>query len=129
MAYPIVPTEDNQKSGFNEASLKMLRLHKIQIFIFDSKASNDMYRYFDGLTGLYKEIVGKLTDEEMNIAEKFVKDISLRLSDIMQVKIRRVIIPHGNNLDSLLFDFDCWLRRMMDKHGFSVNEAQDTDSF
>lgn len=117
------------KSGFNEASFKMLRLHNLQILIAKSQMTGDAHTLYDATLAYYKELVGRMQVKEKDKCLDFIKKISEKFSVKNKgFKVRKIIIPGGDNLDSLLFDFDCYLRELADYHGYGTPEAADQDS-
>lgn len=119
--------EQNKQSEFNEASLKMQRLHHAQEYANFHQINGDKNKWLICLCDIFKEICGKcLTEEKLEIRKKINK-ISIRLH---QSSINSDMASHPpfltlpnkdgsfRNTESALFDLDCRLRELIDSHGY-----------
>lgn len=102
--------EDN-KSEWNQASVYMLRLHDIMVFLNETKANKDLLSWKDGLYMLYSELFPVLAKDER---------------DSMKDKMRHVESEaKSNNANYALcfntfFDSELFLRNSLQRHGLLV---------
>jgi len=124
------PTTE-KKSEFNEQQFKMLRLHQIQNGANEAQINRDFPKWFDCLTSLYKELIGKLTADEKDVCVKIIQRVSIRLENFNSAAECYNGLYNQNtdgtfrNLKSELFAFDCKLRELSDKHGFSGRDESE----
>ncbi len=122
----------SKDSKYNEWSFKMIRLANLQLLANNSQMKKDYPVWYDSLSCIYKEIAGKLSDVERNYCELQLERISKKIinsivmgndkvkhyqRDRKEIKIR--------NIDSELFDFDTYLRVLMDKHKFGAPDREE----
>lgn len=127
-------TQDNKfeekKSAFSEAEEKLKRLSDIQGRANYFQAVNDPRGWFSEACSLYKEFIGKLTDEERKEGMRQISEIGRRLNSATNISnlensgvqvIGKIAAPPT----SMLFAFDCWCRLMLEKY-YGTPNKQDT---
>jgi len=141
------------KSGYNEASFKMQRLHESQRRI--SYVNQDLLKYYHELNGfgyivkkselgnLFQEVWGKLDDAN----KKKVKDLKVMMDNILElfpIQVVKIIIGAAgekkiasiNNenfkrFSDLLFEAHSYVNELLEKAGYSTFtiEADDGDPY
>jgi hypothetical protein len=146
--------EDNtetDKSSFNEASFKMKRLHELQerinllrrsMFVRTKNNSIAFKEQFDCLLGLYQEIASKCTTTERDEVKEKFKELKSSVRDLVTWRNIKDRQSHGNpdenpktklpykelviEVEDGLFDCEELIRDLLDKHGFSTMNMEDT---
>jgi hypothetical protein len=124
--------EVTNKSEFNEASLKMKRLHEIQCVINEAMFIKDYSRIFEGIGCLFREIYSKLSPDERKEIMQELSSLGSLLTNAYQTQskinqgYRLEGVNHGTvKLSTGLFQLDCRLRELMDKYGFSDKGSEE----
>ena len=124
--------EVTNKSEFNEASLKMKRLHDIQTIINNSMFSKDYNGIYEGISCLFREIYSKLSKEEREQIMDSLSELGKLMTNYYstQSAIHRGVNTFGplqgsQKLSTGLFKLDCELRALMDKYGFSDKGSEE----
>jgi len=139
--------DTGKESSFNEAVLKMQRLHETQrlinilrINMLDYNYLWNKYNYqvvFENLKSLLLECSGKMSDAE-NLEGDRVKNIiedldehqpifqKINISSIAEQKtFKQFNNDNWKRLRKLLFDFEMFVRKMLEIHGLSSPNVQD----
>ncbi len=133
-------------SIYNEASLKMKRLNKIQghincfnINLFDIDPETNKYNYqlkISALNNLYSEISSKCSPDEKKSNDKWrgrirfiIKKYIIRDDryDDTRKKVIKKPLHEGNCelIESCLFDYELFVRDLLEKHGFGSPKQKD----
>ena len=137
--------ENFEKSTFNEAALKMRRLHTLQENInkvrsiplhWNDDIKDYNYNYiFANLNSLLLESWGKLTDKERtevdklrSIIQRFIRTAPPhKTSSTVNNSISKVTIDFAlwYKLEDMLLDYEKRIKDCMDKHGLSTPSDDD----
>ena len=146
---------DTNTSAFNEASLKMTRLHllqdKINLMRQNPMGKTKLQRYafrchFDCLTGLYQEISAKCKDQEKKEVKEKLLELRTSVRELESRAISRERKNKGQKEDKVyelsflelmhkvedgLFDTEECIRYFLDLHGFSTlnMESDEGDAY
>ncbi len=130
-----------QVSSFNEASLKMIRIHesqrlvnrlRINMLAFDNETRRYFYELMIAeLLSLQAEVKSKMSLAEKNQAEEWRNKVTY-LQDNLNLKRRALVDAHGkkqiktwidlsswNVLRPQIFNMEDFVRDMLEKHGMS----------
>lgn len=139
--------DTGKESSFNEAVLKMQRLHETQrlinilrINMLDYNYLWNKYNYqvvFENLKSLLLECSGKMSDAENvdgNKIQNIIEDLDehkpifqkINISSIAEQKtFKQFNNDNWKRLRKLLFDFEMFVRKMLEIHGLSSPNVQD----
>ena len=125
--------ESGKESEFNEAFLKMRRLHESQSWATRAQQMKDNISWLNACCAIFKEIIGKMGEKEENIIKTKIEKISIKISQNNRVKSSYsgpiFMKPNSNgdykNVESQLFDLELNLRKLIDKHGFGSPDKKD----
>jgi len=122
---------EGKQSEYNEASLKMMRLNNLQREANYFQANGDCNGWFTALASLYKELYGKLTNDEKKYGADRISEIGRKLNtsiNVSNAEMSGLLRIEGYNVKaptSMLFEFDCWIRQMLDSHHYGSPEAEE----
>lgn len=142
---------DSKKSNFNEAFLKIERIHFFQsvigeMWINPLKFQQDEMKYgyeiiISQLFNLLTEVWGKLTDKEKIVGKKmkfelldFLEENKIytsRSSQSMEGSKSKLYFNKKNwkELRMIIFDFEMWIQEMLEAHEYgSPNKIADEDA-
>jgi ribosomal protein S17E len=125
-------------SKFNEAFLKMHRIHRLQdtmnICGMNPLAFNNELQVFNyqakvsACDGIMMEVWGKLDDEEKNKAsqlkravERFMEKYPIYISKKNQVNNKKMVDvdPSAwNVLKNIIFEYECYMRELLSRTGY-----------
>jgi hypothetical protein len=135
-------SEEGAISKFNEASLKMIRIHEAQktlnflrlnLHYYDTLLGKYNYELMIGeLLNLMAEVKSKMSDKEKEEANKW-RDKILDMMEDLQIKKRSVRIIKGKVqqweifnkerwkiLRTKIFELEDFIRQMIENHGLST---------
>lgn len=121
---------EDRKSN-QEGSEKISRIAQLQNFINFCQINKDYNNWFAYLSALFTEVFPKMSIKERNKGRLQMCSISGKLSmyNVFFPNSSQKYIAHNisKNLYSTLFDFDCWLREMIDKHHLGISDMNEGD--
>ena len=120
--------EKFRSSSYNEAQKRIDRLGDLQNRANYHQENREYEQWHSILLNLYKEIHSKLKDSERKNCRKIMEKLATRMGKLMGIKqsTNKLMMPINTNfIYTELFDFDCLLRDLIDKHGFSAPDSED----
>lgn len=140
-----VDEEENIGSKFNEASLQMLRIHKLQDRINISWLNplmfypeDDMYGYqiiFNSTSMLFVECYPKCKPDEIRKAEFMrlnieneIRSKPIHFEKVNEVTKERSVDCNFNNwiiLKEKIFSYNKYIRKLMNNHGLTTPDEED----
>lgn len=113
-------TDYHETSIFNEAFLKLRRLHAISIDCYNCSRVGDHNGWFRALNGRFREIVAWLNTEERKKCVKLQQDVrEFLMNRASRAKINVL------DLEQCLEDYDIYLRDMEHKYDLDMPSAED----
>ena len=118
---------ENKQSARQEGNEKINRIAELQNSINVCQINRDLNSWFSLLSALYKEVYPKMSEPERQKGQETISLISSKLSSFNQFQYYQTQnyrvegCPNSSNVYSLLFDFDCWLRDIIEKHNLGIS--------
>ena len=128
MAGEPVGGEKFRASSYNEAQKRIERLGDLQSKANYYQESRNYEQWHSNLLIIYKEIQSKFREKEREDCEKTMATLAKRMGNLMGLRKsagQNVTPVNTTFVYNELFKFDCHLRRLIDKHGFSAPDSED----
>jgi len=123
-----MPEEKHKSSSYNEALRRIERIGDLQNRANHHQENMEYPEWHSVLLSLYKEIHSKLRTTERKECRVAMEKLAVGMGKLMGLRsnaIKLMAPINSSFIYTKLFDFDCELRDLIDKHGFSAPDADD----